>query len=87
MRTHRKAARTVRITKRCLDLLRLLRSARWLTTTQIQRRFFAGATMDAVRKRLRKLVQAEYLVRAQPNRTHVAFFTLGRRGKYMLEAA
>jgi len=53
-------AGSMRLTKRCLDLFRMLRAARWLTTAQIHRRFFSAATLDAARKRLRKLTDAGY---------------------------
>ena len=77
----------MRLTKRCLALLKLLRAARWLTTSQIRRRFFAGATDDAAQKRLRKLVQAGYLVVFRVSRMSEAMFALGREGKRVLERA
>ena len=51
----------MKLTPRCLNLLRLLSAARWLTTRQIHARFFPAATMDAARKRLRKLNASEYI--------------------------
>ena len=41
--------------------------------------------MDAARKRLRKLSEAEYIVHVQPNRMQEALFRLGREGKCHLE--
>ena len=81
------ATRAMRLTTRCMDLLRLLRGARWLTTSQVKRRFFGHVTPDAARKRLLKLTEADYLVRVQPDRTREALFTLGREGKRVLEKA
>jgi hypothetical protein len=68
-----------------MDLLRLLRSARWLTTTQVKRRFFPMASADAVRKRLRILTEANYLLKIQPDRCSDALFTLCRNAKPLLE--
>jgi hypothetical protein len=73
-----------RLTPRCMNLLRLLRSARWLTTSQIQRRFFPNATLDAVRKRLRKLTRARYVHCVQQTRISEALFTLGNAGRLVL---
>src|SRR5437867_2490733 len=75
----------MRLTKRCFDLLKLLRAARWLTTGQVRRRFFPGATADAARKRLRKLTDAQYLVMYREHRMAEALFTLGRLAKRALE--
>jgi Replication-relaxation len=77
--------KTVRLTERCSDLLKLLRTARWLTTAQIQRRFFRSATADAVRKRLRKLSTAGYVVAVRHDRMSQALFRLGPEGKRVLE--
>jgi len=75
----------MRLTKRCMDLLRLLRVARWLTTSQIRRRFFTDASLDAARRRLRKLAAGRYVAMAQPNRMTEALFTLGREGQRVLK--
>jgi hypothetical protein len=75
----------MRLTPRCINLLRLLRTARWLTTSQVHRRFFSHATSDAVRKRLRKLTADGYLVMVRQQRMSQALFTLGREGKRILE--
>ena len=75
----------MRTTPRCWDILRLLAIARWLMTNQIHRRFFAPATMDAGRKRLSKLADAGLIRKVQPNRMEHALFTLGPRGKALVE--
>ena len=75
----------MRLTKRCLKLLKLLQAARWLATSQIHRRFFAHATKNAARKRLRKLTVAGYIRRFQQNHMTEALFTLGPEGKRVLE--
>lgn len=77
----------MRLTPRCMDLLRLLSAARWLTTRQIHHRFFADRTMDAARKRLRKLTAHDYLLMVREGRMNQAIFTLGREGKRTLETA
>jgi hypothetical protein len=51
----------MRLTTRDKELLRKIQSCRWLTTSQIRRVFFPDATLDAVRKRLRKLNESQYL--------------------------
>jgi hypothetical protein len=68
-----------------MDLLRLLRSARWLTTGQVHRRFFPRAGMSAARRRLRRLAEAGYVRKYQENRMQEALFTLGREGRQWLE--
>lgn len=75
----------MRLTPRCLDLLQLLRTARWLTTSQISRRFFPLASPDAARKRLRKLTAGGYLFKVQRDRMTEVLFTLGPQGKRSLE--
>jgi Replication-relaxation len=77
----------MRLTPRCLDLLKLLRTARWLSTSQIQRRFFPRATPDAVRKRLRKLTAGRYLTIFRRDRMSQALFTIGPEGKRILDTA
>jgi hypothetical protein len=77
----------MKLTPRCINLLRLLSGARWLTTRQIHGRFFREASMDAARKRLRKLTAGEYLVMVREGRMDEALFTLGRGGKRILETA
>jgi hypothetical protein len=74
-----------KLTPRCVDLLRLLRGARWLTTSQVRTRFFPHASADAVRKRLRKLTAAGFLRMVQRDRLSDALFTLDRKGKQALE--
>lgn len=70
---------------RDMQLLRLLRTARWLTTRQVRARFFSHATCDAVRKRLRKLTQEKYLVMVRRDPMSDALFALGTHGKAVLE--
>jgi hypothetical protein len=75
----------MRLTNRCRDLLTMLSAARWLTTGQVHRRFFRKATVDAARKRLRKLTRDGYLVKFREHPMGEALFTLGRKGKRILE--
>jgi protein involved in plasmid replication-relaxation len=87
LRCNGEAARTMRLTTRCIELFRLLHGARWLATRQIHRRFFPNATLDATRKRLRKFATADYLVAYRAHRMAEALYTLGREGKRVLEQA
>jgi Replication-relaxation len=75
----------MRLTDRCREMMKLLSVARWLTTSQIRWRFFGRATLDATRKRLRKLTEAGYVIKIQPNQMQEALFTLGPEGKRLLE--
>ena len=75
----------MRLTGRCREILRLLAVARWLSTRQLHRRFFAHATLDATRKRILKLVEANYLVKVQQNPMTESLFRLGPEGKRQLE--
>lgn len=75
----------MRLTRRCLSLLELMPAARWLATSQVHHRFFPDATLDAARKRLRKLTESQYLAMYRQNRMAEALFTLGREGKRVLE--
>jgi hypothetical protein len=75
----------MRLTHRCEELLRLLQASRWLTTSQVHRRFFGKASLDAARKRLQKLTAAGFLVKLQENQMHEAFFRLGPEGKRFVE--
>lgn len=62
-----------------------LATARWLTTEQIHRRFFKRRSIDAARKRLRKLADVGYLVQVRKDRMSSALFTVGPEGKRLLE--
>ena len=76
---------SMRLTLRDMQILRLLRTARWLTTSQVRARFFSHATCDAVRKRLRKLTQEKYLVMVRRDHKSHALFALGPHEKAVLE--
>ena len=75
----------MRLTPRCMDMLKLLSAARWLRTRQLRRRFFAGCSVNAAQKRLRALAAGNFVRRLQPNRMEDALFTLGPEGKRVLE--
>ena len=74
-----------RLTQRDERLLAKMAAARWLTTSQIRRFFFREATLDAVRKRMRKLLAGGYLSSYRANRMAEAIHTVGPRGKLALE--
>jgi hypothetical protein len=75
----------MRLTSRCIQLLTLLRATRWLTTSQVHRRFFPDVSLDAARKRLRKLTRRGYLLCYRENPMTEGLFTLGPQGKRHLE--
>jgi hypothetical protein len=75
----------MKLTRRCEGLLRLLCVARWLSTAQIHRHFFRTKTVDAARKRLRKLADAGYLTMTRRDRMSQGLFAIGRQGKRFLE--
>ena len=51
----------MRLTQRDKDIIKYLKRAKCLTTEQIAKVFFPGRSLDAVRKRMRKLVSRSYL--------------------------
>ena len=75
---------SVEITTRDLQLFRKLNAAGWLTTRQIQRRFFPGKSTNAVCKRLRKLVAGKYIGMARHNSTECALYRLAGQGRLAL---
>jgi hypothetical protein len=76
--------KSVEITGRDLQLLHMLKAAGWLTTRQIQRRFFPGKSANAVCKRLRKLVAGKYLGIVRRSSTECALYRLASQGKLAL---
>jgi hypothetical protein len=75
----------MRLTPRCLEILNLLSAARWLTTTQLHRRFFSQATLHAARRRIRVLEQNNYTFRYRQNQMAESLITLGIEGKRIIE--
>ena len=73
------------MTARRMDFFRLLARARWLTTSQVHRRFFGHATVDAARKWLRAAVETRHLMAYRTNRMSEILFALGPEGKRVLE--
>ena len=71
----------MRLTARDEELLRKLVRCKWLTTSQIQRIFFSSASLDFVRKRLRKLGRAGYLRSYRENRMAEMLHGLGKPPK------
>jgi hypothetical protein len=70
-----------------MEILRLLRAARWLSTSQVRRRFFPNSTVGAARRRLRRLAAAGYVRKHQESRMQEAIFALGREAWRALETA
>jgi hypothetical protein len=60
--------------------------SKWLTTGQLARLYFPNVTPDAVRKSLRRLVEAGYLVVHREHQMAEALHGLGPKGKAPLEA-
>lgn len=75
----------VRLTNRDERMLAKLVPARWLTTRQVRRLFFADASLSAARRRLRKLAGARYLRAYREHRMAEALYTLGPKGEVVLE--
>lgn len=82
---HVNFARAMRLQTRCKKLFVMLKAARWLTTSQVHRRFFPNASLDASRKRLRKLVEAGYLKKYREHHMSEALFALGPEGEGVLD--
>ncbi len=61
VRNNESVAKAMRLTYRCIKILSLVNVARWLSMGQLHLRFFRVASVDATRKRIRKLVAARYL--------------------------
>jgi hypothetical protein len=68
------------VTARDRSLLELLLRARWLSTEQIGRQFFPGASASAVNKRTRSLVRAGLLEAVRVGRTEQNYFRLTALG-------
>ena len=73
------------MTARRMDFFRMLARARWLTTSQVHRRFFGHATVDAARRWLRAAVKTRHLIAYRTNRMSEILFALGPEGKRVLE--
>ncbi len=71
----------MRLTARDLEILRELERCKWLTTSQIQRLFFPGVSLDPVRKRLRKLAAAKCLRSYQRHHMSEILHGLGKPPK------
>src|SRR5260370_36335781 len=67
----------MRLVDRDKQLLNRLEICKWLTTSQMQQLLFANASLDAVRKRLRKLTAAGHIRSHQPDRMSEAVHGLG----------
>jgi hypothetical protein len=70
----------VKLTTRDKRILGKCADSQWLTTSQIHALFFKDKTPDAARKRLRKLVEAQYLKAVQTRYFIDSFHTLDDAG-------
>jgi Replication-relaxation len=76
------------LTDRDLNILKKLAAAGWLSSRQIRDYFFPGRSMNAVCKRLRKLVAAGYLATARTSSTGPGLYRLAKYGKlHLIEQA
>jgi Replication-relaxation len=75
----------IRLTDRDARLLATCARSQWLTTGQIQKLFFRDVTVDRARKRLRKLLEEDYLHSSQPHRMVEMLHAVGPEGKRFLE--
>lgn len=71
----------MRLTERDQKMLQKLTRCKWLTTSQIRRVYFPYASLDSVRKRMRKLSRAKYLRSYQAHRMAELLHGLGKPPK------
>src|SRR6266849_1322293 len=76
----------VRLSERDLRIVAKCAVSKWLATGQLARLYFPNVTTDAVRKSLRRLVEAGYLVVHREHQMAEALHGLGPKGKVLLEA-
>jgi len=76
----------VRLSERDVRVVSKCAVSKWLTTGQLARLYFQKVTPDAVRKSLRRLVEAGYLVVHREHQMAEALHGLGPKGKVLLEA-
>ena len=77
---------SVRLSERDIRVVLKCAVSKWLTTGQLARLYFGQVTPDAVRKSLRRLVEAGYLVAHREHQMAEALHGLGPKGKSLLEA-
>ena len=77
---------SVRLSERDIRVVSKCGVSKWLTTGQLARLYFPQVTPDAVRKSLRRLVEAGYLVVHREHQMAEALHGLGPKGKVLLEA-
>lgn len=77
---------SVRLSERDIRVVAKCGVSKWLTTGQLARLYFPKVTPDAVRKSLRRLVEAGYLVAHREHQMAEALHGLGPKGKLLLEA-
>ena len=71
----------LRLTERDKALIAKCGICRWLSTSQLQRLYFPGATLNAVQKRLRKLSDEGFLRAYREDLLSEAIHTVGPKGK------
>src|SRR5712691_10780735 len=73
----------LRLTSRDRRIVAKCAAAQWLTTSQVRQLFFRDATADAVRRRLRALDEAGYLV-AEQRAFQESIYAVGPRAREIL---
>ena len=76
----------VRLSERDFRVVAKCAVSKWLATGQLARLYFPNLTPDAVRKSLRRLVEAGYLMVHREHQMAEALHGLGLKGKALLEA-
>src|SRR5262245_31814678 len=67
VRRNGEIAGAMRLTNRCMEILKFSNAARWSATGQIWQLFFRERTLDAARRWLRKATSARYLRQYREN--------------------
>jgi hypothetical protein len=77
---------SVRLSERDIRVVSKCAVSKWLATGQLARLYFPEVTLDAVRKSLRRLVEAGYLTAYREHQMAETLHGLGPNGKALLEA-
>lgn len=75
----------LRCTERDKKLIAKCALCKWLTTSQVQRLYFADATLNAVQKRLRKLAEEGYLRTHRESILSETLCAVGPKGRAVVE--
>jgi hypothetical protein len=76
----------MRLMPRDIKLFAKLNECQWLSTSQIQRVMFEGVSLNAVNKRMRKLINDGYVYAARCSRFEEYYFRLKPKARRVLES-